>query len=104
MESETRFRELFESTYPAVKRYARHRGLSGQDLEDLVAETYEVAWRRIDRVPAGEAAIPWLLTVALNHLRNRRRKLHRDRLLVERLAALGAGRRTRQERGAPQAG
>jgi DNA-directed RNA polymerase specialized sigma24 family protein len=31
--------------------------------------------------------IPWLLTVALNHLRNRQRKLSRERKLVERLAA-----------------
>lgn len=31
--------------------------------------------------------IPWLLTVALNHFRNRQRKLSRERKLVERLAA-----------------
>lgn len=85
MEPETRFRELFESTFPVLKRYARHRGLSGQDVDDVVAATYEVAWRRLEDVPAGEAAVPWLLTVALNHLRNRRRKLHRDRRLLERL-------------------
>jgi RNA polymerase sigma factor (sigma-70 family) len=87
MEPEAHFRELFESTYPVVARYARHRGFSGQDLEDLVAATYEVAWRRFEQVPAGEAAIPWLLTVALNHVRNRRRKLSRDRSLLQRLAA-----------------
>lgn len=87
MEPERRFREMFVSTYPALCRYARHRGLSGQDVDDLVAATYEVAWRRLERVPAGEGTLPWLLAVALNHLRNRRRRLERDRRLVERLGA-----------------
>jgi RNA polymerase sigma-70 factor (ECF subfamily) len=85
MDAEARFRELFDATYPTVARYARHRGLVGQDAEDLVAATYEVAWRRLDAVPAGDAALPWLLAVALNHLRNHRRKLVRERALVERL-------------------
>jgi hypothetical protein len=35
MERETRFRVMFEATYPAVARYARHRGLSGHDVDDL---------------------------------------------------------------------
>jgi len=87
MEPEVRFRVLFESTYPTLRRYARNRGLSGQDADDLLAATYEVAWRRFDRVPAGQESIPWLLTVALNHLRNRQRKLRRERKLIERLAA-----------------
>lgn len=87
VEQDDRFRELFETTYPVVARYARHRGFAGQDLDDLVAATYEVAWRRFDHVPDGQAAVPWLLTVALNHARNHRRKLKRDRRLLEQLAA-----------------
>lgn len=89
MDAEARFGALFDATYAAVARYARHRGLVGQDAEDLIAATYEVAWRRLDVVPAGEAALPWLLTVALNHFRNHRRRLARDRALVERLPAPG---------------
>jgi RNA polymerase sigma factor (sigma-70 family) len=87
MDRQARFRELFESTYAVLSGYGRHRGLAGQDLEDLVSATYEVAWRRFDAVPSGDAAVPWLLTVALNHLRNHRRKLERDRDLLERLPA-----------------
>nr|MDQ6926882.1 sigma-70 family RNA polymerase sigma factor [Candidatus Eremiobacteraeota bacterium] len=78
---------MFEQTYPAVVRYARHRGLSGHDLEDLVAGTYEVAWRRFDVVPGGDQALPWLFAVALNHLRNHRRRVIRDRSLLGRLRA-----------------
>jgi len=85
MDAEARFRALFKATYPTVARYARHRGLTGHDADDLVAATYEVAWRRLDVVPAGEGALPWLLTVALNQLRNHRRRVLRDRALVERL-------------------
>jgi RNA polymerase sigma-70 factor (ECF subfamily) len=70
-----------------VARYARHRGLSGHDADDLVAATYEVAWRRLEVVPVGEAALPWLLTVAHNHLRNDRRRRVRERTLVARLPA-----------------
>ncbi len=87
MSLEHRFREMFDATYPAVVRYARHRGLSGHDLEDLVSSTFEVAWRRFDRVPLGDEALPWLLAVALNQVRNHRRRLARDRGLLERLPA-----------------
>src|SRR5581483_959214 len=58
-DSEGQFRVMFESTYAALARYARHRGLSGVDAEDLVAGTYEVAWRRMDVVPTGDGTLPW---------------------------------------------
>jgi RNA polymerase sigma-70 factor (ECF subfamily) len=87
MSIEARFREMFDATYPVVARYARHRGLSGEDLEDLVSATFEVAWRRFDQVPTGDEALPWLLGVALNHLRNHRRRVARDQGLLERLPA-----------------
>jgi RNA polymerase sigma factor (sigma-70 family) len=85
MDAESRFRAVFAATYPAVARYVRYRGLSGQDAEDLVAATYEVAWRRLDALPAGERTLPWLLTVALNELRNHHRKRARERALLDRL-------------------
>lgn len=87
MDAEARFRALFEATYPTVARYARHRGLAGHDAEDLLSATYEVAWRRLDVVPSGQGALPWLLTVAHNLIRNHRRRVVRDRALVERLPA-----------------
>ena len=83
MRGEARFRSLFSETYRVVERYARYRGVSGPDLDDLVAATYEVAWRRFDRVPEGDQAIAWLLAVARNHLRNHRRRLSRDSGLLE---------------------
>jgi RNA polymerase sigma-70 factor (ECF subfamily) len=84
-DAEGRFRVVFEATYPALARYVRHRGASGGDADDLVAGTYEVAWRRLDVLPAGDEALPWLMAVARNLLRNHWRKHRRERALMERL-------------------
>ena len=84
-DAEGRFRAVFESTYSAVARYARHRGLFGADAEDLVAGTYEVAWRRLDVLPAGDGSLPWLLAVERNLLRNHWRKRRRERAVLEQL-------------------
>ena len=71
MDTEARFRALFADSYSALRRYAHHRGLSPADSEDLVAEVFTIAWRRIDDVPTD--AVPWLFAVARNVLRNTRR-------------------------------
>ena len=51
MGSEADFRALFDKAYPALRRYAWYRNLTKDDAEDLVAGTFEVAWRRIQDVP-----------------------------------------------------
>jgi len=83
MSDESRFRELFEQTYTPVVRYAYNRGYRGADAEDLVAATFEVAWRRLDAVPDGEHALPWLLAVSRNLNRNASRRARRERGLIE---------------------
>ncbi len=52
-----------------VHTYARRH--VGDDADDVVSETFLVAWRRLDRVP--DPALPWLLGVARNVIRSRRR-------------------------------
>lgn len=52
------FEDLYRTHHTAVLAYARRRGV---EPDDLVA-----AWRHRDRVP--EAALPWLLRTAHNHL------------------------------------
>jgi RNA polymerase sigma-70 factor (ECF subfamily) len=39
----------------------------------VAAETFLIAWRRLDDVPPHEAALPWLLVTARRVLANRRR-------------------------------
>jgi RNA polymerase sigma-70 factor, ECF subfamily len=86
VDPESRFRVVFEAGYGPLRRYALHRGLTGPDAEDLVAQVLEVAWRRIGEVPSDEP-LPWLYAVAHNLWRNQARKDKRRRELLARFAA-----------------
>jgi hypothetical protein len=48
MSSEARFRGLFDAHYSGVARYVLARGFQAADADDLIAATFEVAWRRLD--------------------------------------------------------
>jgi RNA polymerase sigma-70 factor (ECF subfamily) len=58
---------------PRVLGFAMRR-TDPEEARDVVAETFTIAWRRIDRVPEVHEALPWLLVTARNVLANRRRK------------------------------
>lgn len=76
-----RFRRLFDGTERDVLAYALRRVERPEDAADVVAETFLVAWRRIDSVPAGDEARLWLFGVARRVLANQRRgQLRRSRL------------------------
>jgi RNA polymerase sigma factor (sigma-70 family) len=83
------FEELFRQNYAAVRGYALRR-TSPEAAQDAVAETFLVAWRRLDDVP--EDALPWLFGVARRVLANQRRASGRGEALQQRLAGAGAGR------------
>ena len=68
---EERFRELYRSHREAVTAYVRRRA-PAEAVEDIVADTFLVCWRRRDRVPPD--ALPWLYAVALRTVANDRRK------------------------------
>ncbi len=68
-----RFRPLYDELYPEVRAYCRRR-VAPDDVNDLVAETMAVVWHRLDQVPPGAGARPWVYGVARNLLRNQRRK------------------------------
>jgi RNA polymerase sigma-70 factor (ECF subfamily) len=73
------FSQLFERTHVALLGYAVRRVGDPADAADVVAETYLVAWRRLEDVPPGAEARPWLFGVArrvlANHYRGERRRL-----------------------------
>jgi RNA polymerase sigma factor (sigma-70 family) len=82
-EVERQFRLLFDCYYRRVLAYALRREPNRPAAEDVVAETFLVAWRRIGDVPGDEDALPWLLGVARRVLANARRTdARRDRLLA----------------------
>jgi RNA polymerase sigma factor (sigma-70 family) len=58
-----RFEALFRELHPDVRAYARRR-VPPEAVDDIVSETFLVAWRRLDEVP--EDPLPWLLTVTRN--------------------------------------
>jgi len=92
-----RFRRLFADTERELLAYALRRVDRPEDAADVVAETYLVAWRRLDRVPAGDEARLWLYGVARRQLANQRRgELRRsrlaDRLRAELPAAIASAR------------
>ena len=86
MTEEASFRALFDEQYRAIARYFLARGHRAADADDLVAATFEVAWRQLDAVPSGDEAVPWLFAVAHNHSRNARRKMQREAALINDLA------------------
>ncbi len=77
-----RFDALFTDHQRQVLAYAIRRTPTLADAEDVAAETFTIAWRKLDVVPAD--ALPWLYAVARRVLANHRRGLGRR----ERLAAL----------------
>ena len=81
---DTRFVALYEAHAGAVLAYARRR-VGPEGAEDVLAETFLVAWRRRGDVPRD--ALPWLYAVAGNVVRNRARSERRRVALEARLAA-----------------
>lgn len=73
--AERRFEALYGSYERAVVAYCLRR-LDREAALDCAAETFLVAWRRIDDVPAGDGTLPWLFQVARNVIGNHYR--HRD--------------------------
>jgi RNA polymerase sigma-70 factor, ECF subfamily len=81
-----RFEGLFRENYPLVRAYALRRS-APEVAQDAVAETFLVAWRRLDDVP--DDALPWLYGVARRVLANQRRSVDRGAALERRLTDAG---------------
>ena len=80
------FAALFDAHFESLLAYARRRTAQLSDAEDLVAETFTVAWRRLDRLPPEpEHHLPWLYGVARRLLANQRRGALRRLRLIERM-------------------
>jgi RNA polymerase sigma-70 factor, ECF subfamily len=83
-ERQLRFIRIYEECYEPMRAYARRR--CTPDLApDIVAETFLVAWRRLDEIP--ENALPWLYGVARRTLANARRGARRADALAQHAAA-----------------
>lgn len=87
MNDRARLEGIYDECAHRVYAYAlRHAG--PDDADDVVSETFAVAWRRMDAVPP--EPLPWLLVTAGNLIRNRRRADIRRSTVVENLQHLRA--------------
>ena len=79
------FDQLFVAHSADLYRFAIRRTVSRQDAEDLVAEVFTVAWRRLEDLPTGDETRLWLFGTARLVLQNQWRSRRRQRHLLERL-------------------
>ena len=87
--TDARFVEIYESFYGYVYAFCRRR-VGAERVDDAVAETFLVAWRRIGDVPDGDGALRWLYAVAYRVVGHQWRRSTRHQKLSKRLAAIAA--------------
>ena len=80
------FERLFRDTRTGLLAYLLRRAGSAEEAADLLAETYLIAWRRLDGIPGGAETRPWLFGVARNLLLKGATRRRSHGVLVERLA------------------
>src|SRR5215470_9975073 len=85
IDREARFGRMCEAHTAAVLAYALRR-TSREEAADVVAETFLVAWRRLDDVDE-RSALPWLYAVARRVLLSQQRATRRQQAIAERVAA-----------------
>lgn len=86
-DEEVRFAEVYGLYGKHIRAYCTRR-TDHSDVADAVAETFLVAWRRIDQLPEGDATLPWLYGVAYRVLSHQFRHKARSLRLGERLRGL----------------
>ena len=82
--AEQHFRRLFDRHHRDVYAYCRRR-TDAASAADCLAETFLVAWRRLEDVPDGDAALGWLYAVARKTMANEFRRTRRSNRLITRL-------------------
>jgi RNA polymerase sigma-70 factor, ECF subfamily len=84
MDDQRRCEELYRAHADRVHAYARRRS-DDQTADEVVAEVFLIAWRRLDAIPPDP--LPWLLGVARKTLANHRRAASRAAALNARIGA-----------------
>ncbi len=86
-DDEARFVEIYRRYASPIQAYCARR-TAGSQVADAVADVFLVAWRRVDQIPDGDAALPWLYAVAYRVLSHQWRHKARSRRLLQRLQGL----------------
>jgi RNA polymerase sigma-70 factor, ECF subfamily len=93
MDSRARFEAMYRVHCATVRSFV-HRRVHAAVADDVVADVFVIAWRRLEEAPGDE--LPWLLAIARGVLANRRRGEARQIALRDRVAA-GTVTATQQE-------
>ena len=86
-QAELRFHELYRANFRPVQGYAVNRLGAADDVPDVVAEVFTIAWRRLADIPPPPADRFWLYGTARRVIARRHRSAGRLRNLLGRLAA-----------------
>lgn len=78
---------LYQEHGAALARYAFRRGVADSDIEDVIADVFVIAWRKLDSVPPAPGDRLWLLGVARNVVAKHQEGRWRRARVVARLAA-----------------
>jgi RNA polymerase sigma factor (sigma-70 family) len=79
------FNALFEAHYAGLRRFVMRRIEHRAAAEDILAETFAIAWRRRALTP--DPALPWLFVICHRVIANHRRSAKRRLRLTNRLAS-----------------
>lgn len=82
------FHELRELYHRHVYAYCRRR-TQAEAVDDAVADTFLIAWRKSDEIPPGDQALPWLYGVAYRVLTHQWRSAFRRDRLAQKLSSFG---------------
>jgi RNA polymerase sigma-70 factor (ECF subfamily) len=82
--AEQRFQEIYGAHQRHILAYFLRR-TDGASARDGASETFLIAWRRLDDVPADDSTLPWLYGVARRVLANQRRSRDRYTALGKKL-------------------
>ena len=86
---DAKFRGVFREHYDAITRYCLRR-LPRSDVDDAVSRAFAVAWRKVDEMPAGDAALPWLYRITSYEVSTMRRSARRRLALRTKLNGLAS--------------
>ena len=80
------FDQFFRDTRTDLLAYIVRRSRTAEDAADVLAETYLVAWQKLDAIPPGERARLWLFGIARNLLLKGAARRRSHHALAARLA------------------
>jgi RNA polymerase sigma factor (sigma-70 family) len=82
---EERLQQLYLEHAVNLRRYARRCGVPGHDVDDVVADVFLVAWRKLESIPSPPDDRLWLLGVARNLVAKQQERFWHRLHLMERL-------------------